>query len=104
MGEYRTVEEALPVAAKAVAIPEPERPYDRWWWSLAANSRSTRKGEMDGVCSIMLRPCRVLRDGTVDIAPESLTRHFNVGTLLDGDGNLTPLGEAIIAVIKLAAQ
>ena len=99
MGEVDK-ETAIPVAGRAVEIVEPDKPYDRVWWSLSATCRPGA-GQSDAVVSVSWTPCRVLRDGTVELAPESQRRGKTISSLFGPRGELTPLGKALVNVIKL---
>ncbi len=95
-----TVDSPLPVAKVAVPVAEPETAYDRIAWSFSAASRVDGK-MMDAVISMSWVPTRVLRDGTVEVGPESLRRHANVGTVLDERGQLTDVGQRLVEIIKM---
>ena len=88
---------------KPVAIPEPTKGYDRLRWDLAASSRLV-EGRQDATVSITMTPCRMLKDGSVDEANESKRRYVHLSSIRDKDGQLTPLGKALLAVVELAAQ
>jgi len=88
---------------KPVAIPEPTKGYDLLRWDLAASSRLV-EGRQDATVSITMTPCRMLKDGSVDEANESKRRYVHLSSIRDKDGQLTPLGKALLAVVELAAQ
>jgi len=88
---------------KPVDIPEPTKGYDRLRWDLAASSRLV-EGRQDATVSITMTPCRMLKDGSVDEANESKRRYVHLSSIRDKDGQLTPLGKALLAVVELAAE
>jgi len=88
---------------KPVAIPEPSKGYDLLRWDLAASSRLV-EGRQDATVSITMTPCRMLKDGSVDEANESKRRYVHLSSIRDKDGQLTPLGKALLAVVELAVQ
>ena len=97
-------ESPLPVAKTAVQVAEPETPYNRIVWSLAANSRDAGVGGWDAVISMTWIPARQLRDGTVETAPETMRRHVIVSSIVGKDGTLTDAGQRIVELVKLLAD
>ena len=97
------VESVFVANPRPVAIPEPTKGYDLLRWDLAASSRLV-EGRQDATVSITMTPCRMLKDGSVDEANESKRRYVHLSSIRDKDGQLTPLGKALLAVVELAAQ
>jgi len=91
------------VNPRPVEIPEPTKGYDLLRWDLAASSRLV-EGRQDATVSITMTPCRMLKDGSVDEANESKRRYVHLSSIRDKDGQLTPLGKALLAVVELAAE
>lgn len=69
----------FPSLSKAIAPVEPETGYTGLlvWFSMAPK---LDRGVVDASASIMVRPYRILKDGTIDVAPESMTETYNVGS------------------------
>jgi len=97
------VESVFVANPRPVAIPEPTKGYDLLRWDLAASSRLV-EGRQDATVSITMTPCRMLKDGSVDEANESKRRYVHLSSIRDKDGQLTPLGKALLAVVELAVQ
>ena len=104
MGEILlTADSPLPVAKVAVQVAEPEVGYDRFIWSLAANSRVSPRPDMNLVLTYI--PARVLKDGTIEQAPEHMRRSVVMDSMIDARTNeLTPLGKLLIVAIEAAIE
>lgn len=76
----------VPVKVQVVEIvdnPEPETPYCGYliWLTLAPNMSAIESGKMDFVLCWTSQPYRVLKDGTIDVAPDSYRRNRANGSL-----------------------
>jgi hypothetical protein len=68
----------FPTMATSVPVPEPETEYTGLliWLSL---SPRIDQGAVDAAMNLTTRPYRILKDGTVDVAPDSLVQTWSVG-------------------------
>ena len=53
---------------------------------------------LDACASIKTLPYRVLADGTIDVAPESMAVHLNVGSIAEAAAKDAKLAAAVTAI------
>lgn len=70
--------ELFPIAATAMSVKEPETAYgeEMFWFSM---SPRVEGATVDACFSLLVKPFRRLKDGTIEVAPESMHRSYAVG-------------------------
>lgn len=59
---------------------------------------------LDATASISYLPYRVLRDGTIDQAPEAMKQNYNIGSALEAMQTNPRLGQAIAGIAAILSQ
>jgi hypothetical protein len=89
----------FPVLGAPIAPVEPTTAYTGLliWLSIAPK---LDQGIVDANASIMAKPYRILADGSIDIAPESMTKTLHVASAVDAlsGGQDAALGGAIAEI------
>lgn len=96
--------ELFPTLGTPIPTIEPTTPYSGLliWLSIAPKLDA---GVVDANASIMAKPYRILADGSIDIAPESMTRTLHVASALAEVESASDMGAAVaqIAAVLQAA-
>lgn len=70
--------ELFPIAARVISVKDPEITYNEelYWFSM---SPRVEGATIDACFSLLVKPFRRLKDGSIEIAPESMHRSYSVG-------------------------
>jgi hypothetical protein len=95
----------FPILGTPIPTVEPETGYSGLLIWLSIAPKLDKPGIVDANASIMAKPYRMLKDGTIDIAPESMTKSLHVASALDEVERGSELGAAVaqIAAVLQAA-
>jgi len=87
----------FPILTTPIAPTEPETNYTGLlvWLSLSPRIDG---GILDATASVRARPYRILKNGTIDAAPEKYDRVLNIGSALEAAQTNPALAKVIIAI------
>jgi hypothetical protein len=87
----------FPTLGTPIPPIEPTTPYSGLliWLSIAPK---LDQGVVDANASIMAKPYRILADGSIDVAPESMTKTMHVASALAEVDNASALGAAVAEI------
>jgi hypothetical protein len=98
-------DDIFPVLLKPQPTIEADVPYTGLFVYLSMAPR-VDAGRADATISMLVRPYRRLKDGTLDEAPRSMERGINIGSVLDlkadlqGDPSLLEAVDSILQALK----
>jgi hypothetical protein len=76
------IEPIFPSAKDAKFLAEPEKAYDQTLYYLSLAPRIDGS-KIDYTLSLMARPARILSDGQIEIAPDTMTTIRSVGSVTE---------------------
>jgi hypothetical protein len=87
----------FPILGQPIPPIEPETPYSGLliWLSIAPK---LDQGVVDANASIMAKPYRILADGSIDIAPESMTKTLHIGSAIEAVESESEIGAAVAEI------
>jgi hypothetical protein len=90
----------FPILGAPIAPIEPNTPYSGLLIWLSIAPKLDQPGIVDANASIMAKPYRILADGTIDIAPESMTKTLHIASAIEAvsGGQDAALGGAIAEI------
>lgn len=88
----------FPILGTPIPPLEPETPYSGLLIWLSMAPKLDHPGIVDANASIMAKPYRILKDGSIDVAPESMTKTLSIGSAIEAVESKSEIGAAVAEI------